>query len=71
MKNKDIITEKDFNAQVARRSSKSPQKDSPGDSGSDMNAEVDMGLGFESEHDEAFEEAPEIEDDIPAFDKSH
>jgi len=65
MKYKDLISEEDFNASVARKKMKSPQKDSPGDSGSDMNAEVDMGLGFESE------ESPEIEDDVPAFDKGH
>ena len=50
MKSKDFITEEDFNARIARRHLKSPQKDSPGDSATDSAIEVDMGINFEPEN---------------------
>ncbi|AZZ35569.1 hypothetical protein CIK05_01720 [Bdellovibrio sp. qaytius] len=62
MKNKDIITEEDFNAQVARRGSKSPQRDSPGDSAADRNLEINMGLEYQPRKSKR-------KKDPPAFDK--
>lgn len=64
MKPKDLITEEDFTRQTTRRSSKSPQRDSPGDTATDQNAEVEMGINYEPSK-------PKRKKDIPAFDKSH
>lgn len=61
MKYKDMISEEDFNAQMARRSSKSPQKDSPGDSGTNANAEVNYGVEYQPTKSKR-------KKDIPAFD---
>lgn len=65
MKPKDIITEEDFNAQVARRGLKSPQKDSPGDTATDSSTEINMGMDYEPRT------TVSRKKDIPAFDKSH
>jgi hypothetical protein len=65
MNPKDIITEEDFNAQVARRGLKSPQKDSPGDTATDMNEEVNMGVDYEPTKDVRRKK------DVPAFDQGH
>ncbi len=62
MKYKDMISEEDFfNAQIARRSSKSPQKDSPGDSAANANAEVSYGIEYQPAK-------RKRKKDIPAFD---
>ena len=65
MKSRDFITEEDFNSRIARRHSKSPQKDSPGDSATDSAVEVDMGINFEPE------KPRRKKRDIPAFDRGH
>ncbi|MES2802622.1 MAG: hypothetical protein V4654_09040 [Bdellovibrionota bacterium] len=62
MKNKDIITEEDFNAQAARRSQKSPQRDSPGDTATDQSSEIEMGINYQPTK-------PKRKKDVPAFDK--
>jgi len=61
MKYKDMISEEDFNEQIARRSSKSPQKDSPGDSAANANTEVNLGVEYQPAK-------PKRKKDIPAFD---
>lgn len=63
MANKDIITEEEFSEQMSRRTSKSPQKDSPGDSGTNANAEVNMGIEYQPTT------SRKRKKDIPAFDK--
>lgn len=67
MKPKDLITEEDFTRQAIRNSSKSPQRDSPGDTATDRNAEVEMGINYQPEE----SERRSSKKDIPAFDKSH
>lgn len=64
MKYKDMISEEDFNRQAARRSRKSPQTDSPGDTASDQNAEIEIGLNYEPSKSKR-------KKDVPAFDRGH
>lgn len=66
MKPKDIITEEDFTRRAERRNSKHPQRDSPGDTGADRAAEVEMGINYEPT-----KTVRKRKKDIPAFDKSH
>lgn len=66
MKPKDLITEEDFTRQAIKSSSKSPQRDSPGDTATDQNAEVEMGINYEPE-----KSGRKKKKDIPAFDQSH
>ena len=47
-KNRDLISEDDYTRQMASRST-NPQKDSPGDSGVDQQAEFMMGMNFAPE----------------------
>lgn len=69
MKPKDLMTEEDFTRQAIKKSSKSPQRDSPGDSAIDRTAEVEMGINYEPEEPE--KESRKRKKDIPAFDRSH
>lgn len=66
MRPKDLITEEDFTRQITQRSSRSPQRDSPGDTATDRNIEVEMGINYEPSKSER-----KRKKDIPAFDKSH
>ena len=66
MKPKDLITEEDFTRKIAGHVPKSPQRDSPGDSATDQELEVEMGISYEPE-----EPVRKRKKDIPAFDKSH
>lgn len=48
MKNRDLISEEEYNKQMIGRST-NPQKDSPGDSEADTQAEFNMGFNFTPE----------------------
>jgi hypothetical protein len=63
-KEKDFISEEEFNRR-ARSVSRSPQRDSPGDSDRDLQAEIEMGFDFEPDEDDE-----QLEADEPEFDKS-
>ena len=63
---KDFISEEEFNAHIARKSPKSPQKDSPGDSAVNSAHEIEMGIYFEPE-----KPRRRRKKDIPAFDRGH
>ena len=67
MKPKDLITEEDFTRRTAGHIPKSPQRDSPGDTATDQNFEVELGINYEPEEDTP----KKRKKDIPAFDKSH
>jgi hypothetical protein len=61
-KRTDIITEEEFDAEIARDASTDPQEDSPGDSESDSGAEFLMGLNFTPGEDTSFgDEDAELE----------
>ena len=64
-KQKDYISEEDFNKKSARVPS-SPRRDSPGDSETDSLYEIEMGFDSEATDSEESEE----NEDVPAFDKS-
>lgn len=64
---KDIITEEDFTRKTAGRIPKSPQRDSPGDTATDQELEVEMGINYEPDE----QPRKSRKKDIPAFDKSH
>ena len=64
MKYKDMISEEDFTRATERRTSKSPQNDSPGDSGANANEEVNFGVEYQPSKSKR-------KKDVPAFDKSH
>jgi hypothetical protein len=66
-RSKDIISEQEFNQQIAKRHSMvSPENDSPGDSEFDAGDEFDMGIEFTPES-ALFDE----DDDVAIFDKQN
>src|SRR6218665_1939766 len=66
-RSKDIISEQEFNLQIANRKAMAmPEDDSPGDSEFDAGEEFDMGIEFTPES-ALFDE----DDDVAIFDKQN
>ena len=68
-RSQDLISEEEFNQQVASHNMGSPENDSPGDSESDAGEEFEMGLGFTPpsailEEDDELSEL-DLDDEIP------